>query len=296
MLDSANTIVSANDYDAWGYPLENRSFTSGSIEQKYQFTGKERDKESGLGLNDGYDYFGARYYDSRIGRWGQTEPLFDKYVNITPYSYSLCNPIRLIDGNGLSPSDLVAHGSKENREKYFNLLKESAPNLNLSMDESGNITGGKLNSNVISPHEGFIMTAIINPEVVTDIVITDENSYTSQDGSTQPIGSGNYDGSFVGDDGKIHAQQFINLKHTETYAGLAEEKPSKSIAHETVEAYYGGSFYPNTQYGESYTPSHEFTVSILPDKYTVATGQVGKSVYMQRTDDRSKIKKLYDVK
>lgn len=60
-----------------GYPLENRTYNSS--EMRYDFTGKERDDETS------YDYFpacrsgsagrGARYYDSRIGRWGQVEPL-----------------------------------------------------------------------------------------------------------------------------------------------------------------------------------------------------------------------------
>lgn len=103
-MDSTNAIVSANDYDAWGYPLENRSYEPAGS-QKYQFTGMERDKESGMGNNDGYDYFGARYYDNRIGRWGQVEPLYNSYMQFTPYNYSLCNPIVLIDGDGLSPRD-----------------------------------------------------------------------------------------------------------------------------------------------------------------------------------------------
>jgi RHS repeat-associated protein len=61
---------------------------------KYRFTGKERDKESN------YDYFGARYYDARIGRWGQVEPLFDKYVDVSSYSYGLNNPMLLKDIDG----------------------------------------------------------------------------------------------------------------------------------------------------------------------------------------------------
>ncbi|MCC6865312.1 MAG: hypothetical protein IT280_04050, partial [Ignavibacteria bacterium] len=50
-----------------------------------------------------YDYFGARYYDSRIGRWGQVEPLLDKYVNLTPYCYSINNPVIVKDPNGKDP-------------------------------------------------------------------------------------------------------------------------------------------------------------------------------------------------
>jgi len=82
-----------------GYLLENRSLNSDSI--KFKYTGKERDKESL------YDYFGARYYDGRIGRWGQVEPLFDKFPSITPYNYSLNNPLRLIDPNGADPFEII---------------------------------------------------------------------------------------------------------------------------------------------------------------------------------------------
>ena len=59
-----------------------------------KFTGKERDTETG------YDYFGARYYDSRIGRWLQTEPLYNKYLQFSPYQYGLLNPMILKDIDG----------------------------------------------------------------------------------------------------------------------------------------------------------------------------------------------------
>ncbi|MBX7046528.1 MAG: hypothetical protein K1X86_11905 [Ignavibacteria bacterium] len=91
VTNSANEVISAYDYDAWGYKL--REWKSGD-DAKYRFTGKERDNETS------YDYFGARYYDSRIGRWGQREPLYEKYINITPYCYSLNNPMVLKDLNG----------------------------------------------------------------------------------------------------------------------------------------------------------------------------------------------------
>lgn len=80
-LDTTNTVVAAYDYDAWGYPLENRTYEqSSSTGSKYKFTSKERDKESSSdGI--GYDYFGARYYDSRIGRWGGVEHRLDGNFN-----------------------------------------------------------------------------------------------------------------------------------------------------------------------------------------------------------------------
>ena len=50
-------------------------------DERYKFTGKERDAETG------YDYFGARYYASVIALWLSVDPLADKYPNISPYAY-----------------------------------------------------------------------------------------------------------------------------------------------------------------------------------------------------------------
>ena len=95
VIDEEGSVVAGYDYDAWGYPLENRNYNGDSI--KFKYTGKELDKESF------YDYFGARYYDARIGRWGQVDSLLNKHLSITPYSYSLNNPMITVDPNGKDP-------------------------------------------------------------------------------------------------------------------------------------------------------------------------------------------------
>lgn len=74
--------------------LTGRSGNEEFANDKYKFTGKERDVETG------YDYFGARYYDSRIGRWLVIDPLFEKYPGISPYIYSLNNPATYFDLDG----------------------------------------------------------------------------------------------------------------------------------------------------------------------------------------------------
>ena len=60
-------------------------------DERYKFTGKERDWETG------YDYFGARFYDHRKGFWNSIDPLADKYPNVTPYLYCNGNPVMLVD-------------------------------------------------------------------------------------------------------------------------------------------------------------------------------------------------------
>jgi RHS repeat-associated protein len=90
VLNDNNELVEAIDYDPWGHIA--RYWTS--TPSKYKFTGKERDNETG------YDYFGARYYDSRIGNWTSTDPLFEKHIRWSPYNYVLRNPMILIDPDG----------------------------------------------------------------------------------------------------------------------------------------------------------------------------------------------------
>ena len=63
-------------------------------DERYKFTGKERDAETG------YDYFGARFYDHRKGFWNSVDPLADKNPNETPYLYCGGNPIMLVDPDG----------------------------------------------------------------------------------------------------------------------------------------------------------------------------------------------------
>ncbi len=95
-LDENSDIVSAQDYYPYGEIL--RQYTLGSgANDKYKFTEKERDTETN------YDYFGARYYDSELGRWLQVDPLADKYPGWSPYNYTLNNPLRFIDQDGMAP-------------------------------------------------------------------------------------------------------------------------------------------------------------------------------------------------
>lgn len=86
-------IDGAQDFYPYGEVL--RQYTTGSnVNDKYKFTEKERDTETN------YDYFGARYYDSQIGRWLQVDPLADKYPGLSPYNYTLNNPLKYFDPNG----------------------------------------------------------------------------------------------------------------------------------------------------------------------------------------------------
>jgi RHS repeat-associated protein len=62
----------------------------------YLFNAKELDEETGL------YYYGARYYDSRVSLWLSTDPLQEKYPGISPFCYTLQNPVNAVDPDGRS--------------------------------------------------------------------------------------------------------------------------------------------------------------------------------------------------
>lgn len=67
---------------------------STSWNAQYSFTGKIKDAETG------YNYFGARYYDSGLSVWLSVDPLSDKYPTLSPYTYCANNPIMMVDPDG----------------------------------------------------------------------------------------------------------------------------------------------------------------------------------------------------
>ena len=64
-----------------------------AYDERYKFTGKERDEETG------YDYFGARSYWP-LGLWTSVDPLADKFIEKSPYLYCDGNPIKFVDSDG----------------------------------------------------------------------------------------------------------------------------------------------------------------------------------------------------
>jgi RHS repeat-associated protein len=65
---------------------------------RYGFNGKEKSNEI-YGEGNAYN-FGARIQDPRLGRWLSTDPLQQKYADLSPYNYCANSPISAKDPDG----------------------------------------------------------------------------------------------------------------------------------------------------------------------------------------------------
>ena len=100
-LGSANWVTKGDEavqfihYMPYGEMWYNQR--GSAYNERYKYTGKERDEETGN------DYFGARYYAPNTPMWLSPDPLMDKYPGISPYAYCHWNPVKYVDIDGNYP-------------------------------------------------------------------------------------------------------------------------------------------------------------------------------------------------
>ena len=123
-LGSASWITDADgkpiqhlQYLPYGEPYVNQRISG--YNERFTFTGKERDEETG------YGYFGARYMDHELTTmWLSVDPMADKYPSISPYAYCAWNPVKLVDPDGQDWYDLYDDGTlvrnEEKSKEYQN--------------------------------------------------------------------------------------------------------------------------------------------------------------------------------
>ncbi|MBO4689955.1 MAG: RHS repeat-associated core domain-containing protein, partial [Paludibacteraceae bacterium] len=87
-------IVAEYQYAPYGELIYSQQ---SGYDERYKFTGKERDGETG------YDYFGARYFWSALGIFISSDPLSYKHPELSSYAYCANNPIKYVDPDGRDP-------------------------------------------------------------------------------------------------------------------------------------------------------------------------------------------------
>jgi len=110
VTDEKKNVIERHDYLPFGEECTTGPCASNpgvGAGQPRKFTGKERDQETGL------DYFGARYYASKIGRFTTLDPYLDQQAALLDpqhwnrYAYGRNNPVKFVDPDGRHPIIVV---------------------------------------------------------------------------------------------------------------------------------------------------------------------------------------------
>ncbi len=107
-------VVNAQYYYPFGSTM--KTWKAEGEDYKFGFNGKEKDNDT-YGEGNAYD-FGARIYDSRLGKWLSVDPLQAEYPSQGSYNFSANNPILYLDRDG--------RRGKFMRENTFRSLSSSS--------------------------------------------------------------------------------------------------------------------------------------------------------------------------
>jgi len=124
ITDISGTVVASYEYEPFGMI----TLSSGTDEDNLGFAGKRLDAGSGL------SYFGARYYDSEMGRFISRDPAQD---GRNWYTYCYNNPICYRDPNGLiADISVYYHGFEDEwlLDFYADQIYETESIFNEAMD------------------------------------------------------------------------------------------------------------------------------------------------------------------
>ena len=200
-------------------------------DERFQYTGQEKDKETG------FQYYGARYYDSDFRRFLQPDPIIaDIYdpQNLNRYSYVLNNPYKYVDPSG-NFVDTVADVAFIGYDIYAIIKnpEDSSNYLALAADVVGAVVPGLTGFGVAvkaaknADKIGDAAKAITKTDDTIDAVRGAEKGV---DGVTSAGGKSSL-GSGVEEQLEFSKNKFYNIRNSQadqvTFRGAKEERAGK---------------------------------------------------------------------
>jgi RHS repeat-associated protein len=111
-------VLEEDHYYPFGLTMNVTPANQVGTKNPYKYNGKELEKSFGL---ETYDY-GARMYNSQIGRWNGIDGKADLYKNLSPYAYAANNPANAIDPDGnliIFVNGFTPQASEQGTERYW---------------------------------------------------------------------------------------------------------------------------------------------------------------------------------
>lgn len=110
-------------------------------------------------------YFAAGYYNNETGGWLSIDPLVDKYLGWSPYSFCLNNPLKMIGPDGKQPWPLIKSFKGLERRPSNNYLEpRTGGRLHQGADLNyGRVCHGDRGGPIMATHDGRV-TKVAGPD------------------------------------------------------------------------------------------------------------------------------------
>ena len=201
-------IVSSTDYYAFGSIMPGRNFNSNSSVNG--FNGMRKDNE--INVSGGSYDFGARMYDSRLGRWWAVDALYKKYESFSPYNFCLNNPIINTDpdGNDVKLSILMKVFHPKVYKAYMNLIKTEEGQKLLSPFMSAKEMKKYYGGGQAGIYSKYDINLKVGTKSSKNANVADNQGFTSVKINGESISSNATTKQDLNDDSKIKMEVYIN--------------------------------------------------------------------------------------
>ena len=204
------------------------------VDYRFGFNGMEKDNEV-KGIGNSLD-FGARIYDSRLGRWLSMDPLQVKYPALTPYNFVGNSPLRLVDKDG---REIFLYGDVSSVYKYVSQLRKSTSmSVNYDVHTNQVVVSGV----PMTPSDMYLLNASNDGNINVNMYATNATGTSNRTGGTTGLIIGNYQGSEIDPlpaGGKTNTTQYVNPHQSEITDLAGVTNAAGDAKHELVESYIG---------------------------------------------------------
>lgn len=171
VANAGGTPVQCNHYYPFGLPMAETE-NAEQEKQPYKYNGKEFERKNGLNWMD----YGARHYDTALGRFTTMDRFAEKYYSMSPYQYGANNPMSCIDING--DSIIVDNQNlKDFVSAVYNGLEEGT-NLKMKFN-NGTLDPASIQKQAQNSNDFFLqdLYEIATNEKKVEVLFSDNNTY-----------------------------------------------------------------------------------------------------------------------
>jgi RHS repeat-associated protein len=237
-------------YNPWGEEMHQWNANTYAFTSPYRFNSKELDPETGLA------YYGARYYQNKIGMWLSVDPL--AHETFKPFVFTGNNPIILLDPDGrevilTGPLAPATFATLSNRAQSEGVILSMSNDGTLSYNYSGDnmqlsnsmrtllngIDNKNINVNVISKNSNITSSGgashggAFSGNTFTEI--ESGESFLREINANSPLGSESFTSPNLN---RVDAIQDINPNLLNA-VDVVRNTPGQLIMHEITEAIVG---------------------------------------------------------